>query len=185
MKLGRPTRARAGFSLLELCLSFALLVAILGMVGVVQMSSAGLLTTTSTNGLLHESAMHALEVIASEMRWAEAASVIASAQNGSSRLDFKTPVGYAGGNPIWSTNITYMIVPAAIDWNSDGVINEGRFIRLQDGKQRVLCDYVIPGGFTAVLAGQNVSLQLRLTKVNTQTSDLLSANEQTSISLRN
>jgi hypothetical protein len=185
MKVRLPTCARAGFSLLEVCIAFTLLVAILGMVGIVQMSSAGLLTTTSTRGLLHESAMHALEVAASELRWAESTSVIASAQNGSSRLDFRTPTGYAGGNPIWSTNITYMIVPSTIDWNSDGVLSEGRFIRIQDGRQKVLCDYVIPGGFNAVLAGQNVALQLRLTKVNTETTELLSANEQTSISIRN
>jgi hypothetical protein len=177
--------SRSGFTLLEMCISFALLLTVLGMVGMFQVSNGGLLATTSTRGLLHESSSHALEGAASELRWAEATSLVVSALNGSSRLDFRTPVGYAAGNPLWSTIITYQVEAAPADWDGDGAVNEGRLVRIQNARKTVLCDYVIPGGFTAALGGTNLVLRLRASKQDRQTKRILTADEQTSISLRN
>jgi len=178
-------RLRSGFTVVEMMISLGLVLAVIAVVGRFQLSTAGLLTTTSSRGRLNESAMHALESVASELRWAEATSLVVSVQNGSTRLDFQTPVGYAAGNPVWSTVITYQVDAATVDWNGDNVINEGRLVRVQNGKKTVLCDYVIPGGFTAALGGSNVLLQLRLTKMDKKTNRLLRANEQTSISFWN
>ncbi len=179
------SRSRSGISALEMIIAIGLLLTILGIVGRFQMSTAGVLTTTSSRGQLNESARHALEAVASELRWAEAASLVVSAQNGSTRLDFSTPIDYVGGNPVWSTPITYQINLATVDWNGDGVVSEGRLVRIQNGATTVLCDYIIPGGFTATLAGSNVLVQLQLTKMDKNTRRLLRANEQTSISFRN
>jgi hypothetical protein len=181
----RSGRSRAAFTLLEVCLSLGLLLSIVGIIGVFQMRNSELLTTISTGGLLDESSMHALETVSNEMRWAEATSLVISVQNGSSRLDFRTPAGYAGGNPVWSTLITYVIEPTAIDWNGDKLANEGRLVRMRNGQKQVICDYVVTGGFVAALGGGNLVLQLRLARMDKQSRRLVTRDEQTSISLRN
>ncbi len=179
------SRSRSGISALEMIIAIGLLLTILGIVGRFQMSTAGVLTTTSSRGQLNETcALPILDPFCAETT-SEAASLVVSAQNGSTRLDFSTPIDYVGGNPVWSTPITYQINLATVDWNGDGVVSEGRLVRIQNGATTVLCDYIIPGGFTATLAGSNVLVQLQLTKMDKNTRRLLRANEQTSISFRN
>jgi hypothetical protein len=100
-------------------------------------------------------------------------------------LDFKTPTDYVAGNPVWSTMITYAVEPSLVDWNESGAIDEGRLVRTQDGRKQVLCDYILPGGFTAVLTGRNLLLQLKLSKLDRQTRRATTTDDQTSISFRN
>ena len=132
-----------------------------------------------------EKAQGAIESLSAELRWAESASVIVLAENGSSRVDVQVPTDWVAGAPVWSSRIVYRVLPSSVDANDDGVLDEGRLVRDQNGDVRVLADNVPLGGFTAVQAGNNLLLGLQVSKINHETGQVLSGNAQTSISFRN
>jgi hypothetical protein len=181
----RRKQGRAGFTVLETVITLTILCAVFASASLVESNATGLLTTSTKKDLLQEKASRALESIAAEARWAEGAGFLITSQYGSNRLDFQVATGFAGGATTWSTTITYVVQPSSIDANGDGVINEGRLVRIQNGQTHLMCDYVTAGGFTAVRTGQNVVLNVSLALKDYTTQRVEKANEQTSISLRN
>jgi prepilin-type N-terminal cleavage/methylation domain-containing protein len=176
---------RAGFTMLETMITLVILCVVFASASYVESSATGLLSSSTSVDYMQEKASQALESIAADARWADGAAFLITPQYGSSRLDFPIATGYVGGVTTWSPAITYVVQPSSIDANGDGVINEGRLVRIQGGKTHLLCDYVVAGGFTAVRNGQNVVLQIRLALLDHATRRVMNVNERTSISLRN
>ena len=176
---------RAGFTLLEMVIVMTIMSIVMGVVVLSQKSTQGLMSQTSTSGLLEEKALKALEAVAFEARWSDSGSFLITQENSSDRLDLQLPVDFVSGTPVWSTPVTYRVEPSTIDADENGVMNEGRFVRIQDGVTRVLSDYVVLGGFSATMTDENVVLQLSLAKRDGTSDGLLTANAQTSISVRN
>jgi len=175
---------RGGFTMTELLIGLVVLCALFGSVALVQESTMDSMSTSSTTGLLNEEAARAMNILSSEARWAESGSFLITNQQGWARLDFRVPVGYAG-EPIWSSGITYAVVPSSGDSNGDAVLDEGNLVRTQDDQTEVLCHDVVAGGFTALPAGDNIKVQLSLARLDRKTNRLVSSDVRTSISSRN
>ena len=93
------------------------------------------------------------------------------------------PIDYVSGSPVWSSVVTYVVVPSTTDANGNGIQDEGALLRVQDGQSRVLCDEVVPGGFQATRDGDTVTVQvLLLERHDTQT---ISAGAAATVTLRN
>lgn len=177
--------ASSGFTLVEVAIAAVILSMILGAVVAVQGSLGGLNSTTSVSGTMVAKAQGAIEIMSAELRWAEGGSVILLAENGSARVEFQVPVDWVAGAPVWSSRIVYRVLPSTIDANDDGVLDEGRLVREQDGLTRVLAENVVLGGFTTNRAEENLVLGLQVSKINHETGQVLGGNAQTSISFRN
>lgn len=183
--LALGTRARAGFTVVEVMIALTIFLAVLGTAAVVQISSTGLLSSVSTSGHMTEQAQRSLDVLIKELRWAQSSTLLVTSENGSSRLDFQIPAGFTSGSPVWSAPITYAVEAATTDWSGDGVIDEGRLVRTQSGTRTVLCSTIPPGGFTVAQSGNNVTLQLRLARTDRNNRRNLDTDANTSISIRN
>jgi hypothetical protein len=171
--------------MLETVITLVILCTVFASVSYVESSASGVLSSSTNIDFLQERASRALESIAADARWADGAAFLITPQYASSRLDFPVATGFVGGATTWSPVITYVVQPSSIDANGDGVINEGRLVRIQSGQTHLLCDDVVAGGFTAVRAGQNVVLTIHLALKDPQTKRVVNVNEKTSISLRN
>lgn len=179
------TIRRAGFTTVEVMIAVTIMVIVFASVAVVQGRSLDLMASTSTSGYLEEKAGRAVDALSLELCWAESDAVLITAQNGASRIDLSTPVDYAGGVPVWSTPITYRVEPSLVDANQNDLPDDFQLVRIQDGETRVLCHYVEPAGFDLTRVDDNIQVQLRLSKAGNTSRQVLTANAQTSISLRN
>jgi len=94
------------------------------------------------------------ERIERELRWAQASTLLVTTVNGSSCLSYRIPASIVGGVITWSSTITVEYQNSILDANDDHLVDEGSIVRIQNGKTRVLCDYVPKGGFSAVLTGR-------------------------------
>ena len=156
-------RANSGFSLLELCIGASILVIVLLAVGGAQGAVTRLVSSTSTLGTLQQRTMMAMEKVSCELKWAEADSLLLTSEQGCSRLDFRVPLGFAAGAPVWSQVITYKVVPATGDANGNGIKDEYRLVRQQSGtSDRTVCNDVRAGGFVAARTANNLLLTLRV-----------------------
>jgi hypothetical protein len=156
-------RAISGFSLIELCIGASLLVIVLLAVGGAHGAITRLVTATSTLGTLQQRTTVAMEKISCELKWAEADSLLLTTEQGCSRLDFRVPLGFTAGGPVWSAVITYKVVPATGDANGNGMKDEYRLIRQQNGtRDRTVCNDVRAGGFVAARTANNMFLTLRV-----------------------
>jgi type II secretory pathway pseudopilin PulG len=182
MKTTSP-RSEAGFTLLEVLISAGIVLAVMAAAMGAQSVATGQMNETVARSLLREAAEFGVKEVAHDARWCDAAALILSQSNGSSRLDLRLPVDYVAGAPVWSAPITVEVVPSPIDANGNGVLDEWRLVRTADGVTRVLCDHLITGGFTATRAGNSVTLQLRLRRAHRGRP--LTATVGTTVSLRN
>jgi len=181
MKIGR----RSGFTLLEVAAVSGLLVIVMSALVLSQGSVTKLLSTTSTSGLVVDEARQVLDVMSTELRWAQGTGLLITAENGASRIDFQTGIGFAGGVTQWSTPITYHVRPSPIDANNNGIADDWRLVRTQNGTNRTLCDFVAAGGLTATRNNNAITLQLRLSRTDPATRRPLRANERTTLTIRN
>ena len=109
--------------------------------------------------------------------------VLTSTSNGSRRLDLRIALDYVAGAPVWGPTITYRVVPSPNDANGNGIVDEGQLVRTQSGVTRVLCDAVLPGGFTATRVNDNVAIQVRL--LRRHKGRMVTATAATSATIRN
>ena len=155
--------ANSGFTLVELCFGATILVAVLLAVGGAHGTLNRLLNTASTLGTLQQRTMVAMDKIATELKWAEADALLVTSESGSARLDLRVPIGFLGGQPVWSPTITYKVVPATGDSNGNGLHDEYRLVRQQAGTaERTVCSDLAAGGFAAVRSGNSIVLTLRV-----------------------
>ena len=179
------TSTRAGFALIEVLVAALVLSAVFGAIYAIQSAFIGLQTTVETTGALEEKASQALNEITRDLRWAERGSLLITQENGADRLDLRRPTAWVGGSPVWSSVITFRVEPSNIDANGNGVADDFRLARMQDGRTRVLCNYVVAGGFSIQQTGQNVDLLVQLAQFNQNSEKTITANAQSSISPRN
>ncbi|HEX6810574.1 MAG TPA: hypothetical protein VF384_03020 [Planctomycetota bacterium] len=156
--------ASGGFAFTEVLIGAGIMIAVGAACLGAQLAATNLMNESAASAVLEERAIFAANEIAFETRWADGGALLLSKFNGSDRIDLRIPVGFASGATVWSTTITYRVVPSPVDSNSNGVVDEGRLVRIQGTTTRVLCDDVVPGGFTATRVQDNVAIQVRLLK---------------------
>jgi hypothetical protein len=127
-----------------------------------QLAATNLMNESAALGALEEQAIYAVQQVAFDARWADGGALLLSTSNGSRRIDLRTAVDFAGGHPVWSPTVIYRVVPSSSDSNGNGIADEGQLVRIQNGVTRVICDDVVPGGFTAIRVGDNLAIQVNL-----------------------
>jgi len=162
------TRTEGGFTLPELLISVTILVGIGAACLGAQLGATTLMNEVTMRSVLEERAFFAVKEIAFDARWAEGAALLLSTESGCSRIDLHTPIDYdhVTHTPVWSTTITWKVVPSTRDANGNGAFDEVCLVRMQGGNTRVVCDDVVPGGFTATRVGDDVTLQVRVLKLH-------------------
>lgn len=162
------SRADSGFTLPELLISVTIMIGIGAACLGAQLASTGLMNEAAVRSVLEERAFFAAKEVAFDTRWAEGSALLLSTENGCARLDLHTPVDYdhATHTPVWSSTITYRVVPSSNDADGNGVFDEGCLVREQDGVSRVVCDDLVPAGFTATRVVDDMSLQVRVMKLH-------------------
>jgi prepilin-type N-terminal cleavage/methylation domain-containing protein len=159
---------RAGFTFVELVVTTAIFGTVLtGLVDTLR-SAGSDAVLQETRGVLDEKAWRVTGDIARELRWAQTGTLLVTAADGSSRIEFRVPAAVAGDVVSWSSPIRYEYATSNVDANHDHAVNEGAIVRIQDGRTRVLCSDVPPGGFSAAVSGSSVTLTLHLQAVDSR-----------------
>ena len=161
-----PRRSRAGFTLVEVLVGAGIMVAVGAACFGGQLAATNLMNDSAALGALEEQAIVAVKEVAFDARWADGGAMVLSMSNGSRRIDLRTAVDLVGGNPVWSPTVTWRVLPSSSDSNGNGIVDEGQLVRIQNGVTRVICDDVVPSGFTATRAGDTLEIQVRLLRVN-------------------
>jgi prepilin-type N-terminal cleavage/methylation domain-containing protein len=160
---------RAGFTLLELLVTVAIFGAIVAALAGVLATASHDSTLLTNQGGLDERAWRVVDEVARELRFAQGSSLLVTQQNGSSRLDFQVPTGYANGAVVLSTPITLAAQLSNFDADHDHKkTDDYALVRVQDGVSRVLCDAVPFGGFAVTTSGSNVAVDLQLATTDAQ-----------------
>ncbi len=174
----------AGMSALELVITAAIFATVMGgIVGVLRTASSDA-DQQGARGSLDEKAWQVTDRIERELRWAQATTLLVTTLNGSSCLSYRVPASIVNGVVTWSPTITVEYQNSYVDANDDRVVDEGALVRIQNGKTRVLCDYVPKGGFSAVLTGTSVALSLTL-QLTDAGKRVVASTETDTVSLRN
>ncbi|MBN2489674.1 MAG: hypothetical protein JXQ29_02350 [Planctomycetes bacterium] len=177
-------RAR-GTTVTELIVSFAILSLIFLCVFAILSSSSSLHGASSRMAVIEDQSRTALDTMAREIRLADRQSLLITTENGADRLDCRVPLRFAGGAVVWSSPITFRYEPSSFDTNRNGIVDEGRIVRLQNGARRILCQHVQPGGLGFEREQNNVAIRMRLFTAGVDRNDLLVTAVETSVSLRN
>jgi hypothetical protein len=154
----RHTRINAGFGLIETLVATSVAAVLVTMMTRALSDSLELSSTSLTLGGIERSANGTLLSIGRELRWAQPDALVITEENGCQRLDYQIAEAYDGVATEWSTTITLLYEPTIDDGNGNGVLDEGRLVRIQDGKRRTLCRNVAAGSFTAVRTDQRLDL---------------------------
>ena len=154
--------ARAGFTMLEVMIATSVTVMIFGFLYQVLYGSQRLSSTTLSLGRIEEAGSQAALAMTSEIRWADPTLLLITTEAGSDRLDFRVVADYVAGTVLWSPMITYRYEPSPVDWDGNGVLDEGTVTRTQNGDRRVICRRVGAGGLVIDQDENTVSIQLTL-----------------------
>lgn len=174
----------SGFTLLELVLSLMLLTVVVGAIHAVLSESSSTYATYAHAADLRERGQSALERMASEIRLADRANALITEANGAHRIDFQTPLAYTGGAVTWSDLIRYECRPSTVDANGNGIVDEARLVRVVNGQEEVLTNYVKTGGLTLIPDGDSVAVNLEM-EFRDSEGNLLSWSHSTNVALRN
>ncbi|MFT5198413.1 MAG: prepilin-type N-terminal cleavage/methylation domain-containing protein [Planctomycetota bacterium] len=180
----KTRKSKAGFTLIEMMISFSISLVLMGMVIEASDMSTQMAGTSLALGRLEEKASKASFQIATELRWAQPNTLLITVDNGSDRIDFMKAEGFAVGAVTWSTTITYMYQPSPLDSNGNGVADEGMLVRTQDGKDSILCRNVVLGSLSITQDGDYLQVQLSHFQL-TSDKRILNGNIQTSATLIN
>lgn len=159
-------RAVAGFTAVEMLIGAGIMIVVGAACIGGEQAATNQMSESAALGALEECAIFAVKEVAFESRWADGTAMLLSTSNGSRRIDLRTAVDCVGGVPVWSPTVTYRVDPSSSDSNGNGIVDEGRLVRVQNGVTRVICDDVAPSGFTATRVGDRLSIQLRLLEVH-------------------
>jgi prepilin-type N-terminal cleavage/methylation domain-containing protein len=169
-----------GFSLLELMIVVMILTVVVGLLYVTLSNSTTTYTNGTRMGAIQDDARRVIDSMANEIRLADQKTLlITGPSTGPNGVTFVVPNGFAGGNVIWSTPITFQLMPSVFDPNQDSVT------RSQNGTLIRLCNYTAPTGLLMVRNGNNLLITLSLTVSDESGRNTLKATVQTSVTLRN
>lgn len=178
-------RPRSGFALVEVVLAAGLTLVALGAVVATSSTTLSLWGTASRQSRLEETVAGTLARIAEELRFSDSSTLVVSAQDGSSRLDFRVATGFDAGteSAVWSSLVTWVVSASPVDADGDGAADEWRLERQQDGASVILCDHLPAGGFTALSVDGR--LDLTLTLVGNDRGRAIRASATTAVTPRN
>lgn len=139
---------------------------------------------------LQERARIAVDAMANELRNTGAGKVATTGYNGSTAITFQVNSGLLGGAVLWSTPIVYRFefesgeLQNGQDDNGNGLVDEGKVVRVQNGASVTITDDVMFTGLSFNLVGNRLEIQLVLVGRDLQGRPI-SARVETSVSLRN
>jgi hypothetical protein len=133
---------------------------------------------------IQEQARQVVDQLADELRQADDASVSITSVNGATQVSFVKNVGFSGGNPVWSSTITWGYSASYVDANENGVQDEGRIVRTENGQSATLCHHVKPAGLSITLTGRNAVIRVTLIHVDLHRQQIETFVE-TSVTIRN
>lgn len=177
-------RRQAGLSLLEVVISAAIGLLLIGVLLGVVRSSLLLSQTSLQDGQREETGQRVANRLAKELRWADPDTLLVTTENGSSRLDYRTVVDYDGTDIQWSPVISVRFEPLGVDWDGNGVADEGEVVRIENGRREVLVRGVPAGGLQVAGVGERLTLSLELPQGRTAVGPPARA-VQASVALRN
>jgi prepilin-type N-terminal cleavage/methylation domain-containing protein len=177
--------SKAGFTLVEIAVAATILLVVLLIVAQLQSSTSSLSSTATTRGMLQEASQRALDDVVEDLRWADDWAVIIWMHNGSSRIDLRVPVGEVNGVPVWSSWITFRVEPSDYDSNGDGIANDTRLVRMQDGEVRTLSLHMAAGGFDVQRDADGITVEVNLTRLDSGTKQMVEASASTTVIPRN
>lgn len=174
-----------GLTLVEVMIAMAILGLVTAMFFSVVLRSSRDGTNAIRRATIEENGRRVLDEIANEVRKADKATILITSTGtpANNTVTFRVPTGFVSPNVTWSTNIVYQYEVSAKDM-VQGVTNEGRVVRIQDGKKVVLCDYLKPGGLVVTRTGDNLVIRLTFV-VNDELDHVLETSVETKVTLRN
>ena len=153
-------KRQAGYTFVEMAVTLTVSLIVFALLF---WTTGGMMKLSSTSlavGGLEEAAGRVTTTVASELRWADPETLLITVENGSSRIDCRLATGYDGTEATWTTPVTYRYEPATADINGNGIIDEGRVVRIQDGRERTLCRNVIDGGLLFTVENETIMVQV-------------------------
>jgi prepilin-type N-terminal cleavage/methylation domain-containing protein len=131
---------RAGFTLIEMLISSAIMAVILGAIGLTVLRGKENFRQGVSTAVLDARGRRVLERIVTEMQGAEITSLTPNPTPplGSSNLRFRSSAGYNGTTPLWTpwSRIQFLPDPRdpvnGVDNDGDGMIDEGRVVLIRD-----------------------------------------------------
>lgn len=181
MRLHRPSQ---GFTLLEVMISSAIFVIVVGSVYGLLAGSSRLYATTMTLEHIQEQARRVVDEMAQELRLADQATLSITTVNGSSQIVFRQITGVTGSVPQWSANITWNYQTSAVDANGNRLVDEGRVVRTFNGRSITKCNNVLQGGLVFTRTGDVILIRLTLIGTDAQ-NKVIQTFAETSVSVRN
>jgi hypothetical protein len=124
------------------------------------------LASAAPAGRVDVAGRRAAMAMVSEVRWADPDLLLITTESGASRVDFRVAEDRVDGEIEWSPVITFRYEPSPIDWNENGVLDEGTVTRTQAGSTRELCRLVEEGGLVIEKLEDTISIKLNLTAIN-------------------
>ncbi|MBK8980377.1 MAG: prepilin-type N-terminal cleavage/methylation domain-containing protein [Planctomycetes bacterium] len=151
---------QSGTTFVEMLIALAVVAVLAMLLTRLEGSSIDLTSATLVAGHVDQAAKQTACELADELRWARPGTLLITAQNGSTRIDYEVARGHDGQSPIWSSTITIRYQPVAEDLNGNGLADEGCLVRTQDGRSRVLCRNVLADSFSITRTGALLDIQL-------------------------
>jgi prepilin-type N-terminal cleavage/methylation domain-containing protein len=148
----RHRASRAGFTLVEMVVTAAVLVVFAGSLASVCVRGEQACRATSLEVAVDAKARRALDRIAAELTGAGNLVPNPTSQFGTDSLTFQAPTDYVGGNVVWSTQTRIAFeyetgeTNDGIDNNGNGLVDEGRVVLTRNvgaanERRVVLCEH--------------------------------------------
>lgn len=151
-------RRPAGFSLLEVLIAIGILALVMGTVYMSLFRTSAQYEVNSTRAWIVDQARITLDEMAEDIRHGNQFSLSPNPGLGTAGVEnptaatsiafLKAIAPTSAGVPQYTTNVIRYLWepssgPTAIDANNNGVVDEGRIVRIdENGKRRVMCNYV-------------------------------------------
>lgn len=163
-------RPRSGFTMLETVVAIAVSAIAFGFLAQAAQRSVDSFRQTMTLGRMDEAALRSIRVLLSELRWADPGGLLITNVAGEIQVDFRQAEDSVAGATVWSSLITISYEPLGRDLDGNGAFDEGRLVRLQDGRRTVLCSPVRAGSFQVVRNDSEVQVSLTVIGVDSERS---------------
>jgi prepilin-type N-terminal cleavage/methylation domain-containing protein len=158
-----------GFTLVELAIASGILsLVILAIYSLMHSASDSYIRDTARQ-TLQDNARRLMDEMCAELRDADRNNLLVTTGSYGSTIRFRKAASFdsGAGSTVWSNFIEYRCVASTVDANANGIVDEGRVIRVGPDasgatKTTVLSDYVQQGGFTAVRTGDKLDLAVTL-----------------------